>query len=546
MPSASQPSQLSRRLGSALPFGFAKRAALFTGLIWIFALAAGASTAAAKDLFVLDSQAASPGNVVEDGSGSAYVGWIHKSGSATIPDPPMFCKVPAGGTCTNPITLPIPGATSTLDEVDGVFPVLGAGSTVYVVAPRYDDNVVVVWTSTNGGESFNAGTIDPKGYSGKTDPSNALLSGKNLLIGATNPGAGFSSTPAEAGGLEKGFEFEFPGEGGVGGSDLGTNGAGNLVDTYWNLSTETVPDRTLHFYRYSGKGSVDEEKNWEGPFLVGNGEEPRVTSGAGGLFMASLDYGGASTEANTLEVREYGGTEFGPPQTLTSTSAAGLFEAGSIAESPDGSHVALVWPATSGRNPVMDLFTSSNSGASFGAASDIAPIGNSYGDDNNEVAIGNNGQGWLTYLDEGGLHLGDLNPSTAGPTPTPTPTPTRPPTYTGKTHTTSTAVGSNFLTLKVPGECLQALQPFYVGVGKKARHKIAKALRSKMKVAKVTFSFDGQKKTLKKKPFRWLITPGALTPGKKYTVKARVTALVKKNGHTKRVIKTLKGQVSVC
>ena len=196
MPSASQPSQPSRRSGLPLCFGFAKHAALLTGLIWIFGLVAGASTAAAKDIFVLDSQAASPGNVVEDGSGSAYVGWIHKSGNVNILDPPMFCKIPVGGTCTNPITLPIPGATSTLDEVNAVLPVLGSGGTVYVVGPRYDDTDVVVWTSTNGGESFNAGTIDPKGYSDKTDPSNALLSGKNLLIGATNPGAGFSSTPA--------------------------------------------------------------------------------------------------------------------------------------------------------------------------------------------------------------------------------------------------------------------------------------------------------------------------------------------------------------
>jgi len=51
------------------------------------------------------------------------------------------------------------------------------------------------------------------------------------------------------------------------------------------------------------------------------------------------------------------------------------------------------------------------------------------------------------------------------------------------------------------------------------------------------FSFDGQKKTLKQKPYRWLIRPPALTPGKKYIVKARVTALVDKHGKTKRVVK---------
>ena len=80
-----------------------------------------------------------------------------------------------------------------------------------------------------------------------------------------------------------------------------------------------------------------------------------------------------------------------------------------------GSHVAVVWPASSGGNSVMDLFSSTNYGASFSAASDVAPIGNGYGNDNNEVAVGNNGQGWLTFLGEGGLHVADLNPAPLHP-----------------------------------------------------------------------------------------------------------------------------------
>ena len=386
MPSASQASDPSRSSSSPLPFGLACRAALLTGLIWIFALAMGASTAAAKDTSVLDSQAASPGSVVEDGSGTAYVGWVHKSGSTSIANPPMFCKIPAGGTCTNPITLPIPGATSTSDEVNGVYPVLGAGATVYVVGPRYVDGDLVVWTSTNGGESFSAGTIYPKGYSDKTGPSNAVLFGASLLVGADNPGPGFSAAPA-TGGIEGGFGFESPGPGGAAAADLGLNSAGSLVEAYWNLSSPA----TVLFYRYKGIGPVDEETNWEGPISVTNGEEPRLTSGgAGGLFMVSLDYGGGS-EPNLLEVRRYGGTSFGAPQTLTTKGAAGLFEAGSIAESPDGSHVAVVWPATSGGNPVMDLFTSTNGGASFGGASVIAPLIGVYSGSDSEVAIGNDG-----------------------------------------------------------------------------------------------------------------------------------------------------------
>ncbi len=104
----------------------------------------------------------------------------------------------------------------------------------------------------------------------------------------------------------------------------------------------------------------------------------------------------------------------------------------------------------------------------------------------------------------------------------------------------------NLLTLKVPAMCLESSQPFYVGVGKKKRHGIAKSLRSKIKVVKVKFSFNGKKKVLKKRPYRWLIEPGPLAPGVKYVVKARVSVVARKHGRTRRISKTLKGTVSIC
>jgi hypothetical protein len=116
----------------------------------------------------------------------------------------------------------------------------------------------------------------------------------------------------------------------------------------------------------------------------------------------------------------------------------------------------------------------------------------------------------------------------------------------GATTTTTTPVGGELLTLKVPKACLTAEQPFYVGVGKEKRHGIAKQLHTSIKVSKITFTFDGLKKTLKKKPFRWLIKPPALAAGHPYIVKARVTVSVDKDGKTKTVVKTLKGKVSVC
>ncbi len=366
------------------------------------------SSASAKELFVLDSQATTPGNVVEDSAGNAYVGWTHRASSPGAPAPVMFCKIPAGGTCTKPITLPIPGATSEFDDVDGVFPVLGPTNTVYVVGARYTRNDVVVWTSTNGGESFNSGSIDEHGYSDKTSPSGAVLSGKSLLIAGSNSGLGSSAVPVE-GGPGANFSFASPGSGGVGGSTLGLDTSGDPVEAYWNLASPE-PTAQVLFFRYKGSGPLESEADWEGPSLVADGEEPRLAGGAGGLFLASLDYGGGSSEANLLNVRRYSGSSFGAPLTLANKASASLFAGGAIAESPNGSQVAVAWPGkTSAGEPVMDLFTSGNSGATFGASSDIAKI-EGYEDGNEALAIGNNGQGWLSYLTGGVLRVADLTP----------------------------------------------------------------------------------------------------------------------------------------
>ena len=218
-----------------------------------------AAPAGANDRFTLDAQPTSPGHVVVDAAGTAYVTWTHKSAS-TAPDSVMFCEIPLGGTCTSPKTLPIPGAVDATDEVAGVFPVLGPGSSVYVVAPRYVENDVVIWTSLDGGQSFNGGTANPGGYSGKSDPTNVLLPGNNFLIGAFNPGLGFSTTPAGGGaGSKLSFETEV---GSVGSSSMGFDGGANLVEAYWTLEGSEYP---MFFYRYKGGIPITSEGQWEGP-----------------------------------------------------------------------------------------------------------------------------------------------------------------------------------------------------------------------------------------------------------------------------------------
>jgi len=508
-------------------------------VVSLLVLAFGAAVAQANDFFTLDARPETPGRVIEDAAGNAYIAWTDE-GAAGAPNVVRYCKVPAGGTCTSPISLPIPGATGSTDSVAGAFPVFAEGH-VLVVAPRYVDDDVVVWTSTDGGASFNGGVVSAHSYSNKTDPAGVVVGeGNELLIGASNSGLGFSDLPA-TGAAGENFTFTTT-SGTIESSSLAIGTEGNPVEAYWTIGD---PDQVF-FYRFGGAGPLAEEGNWAGPSAVADGYEPKLASGPNGLFLVSQDYAAGGSEPTQLDVRKFNGTSFDAPVTLANDSSIDLFAGGAIAEAPNGL-LAVAWPGTRSADDigVMRLFVSDNGGASF-SESEVAHIGAAYSiEDNAQLAIGENGSGWLTFIDGSGLHVADLTP--ISPFVPPAAGTTIPKTYAGKTRVVSTAVGSNLLTLTVPKQCLAPSQSFFIGVGVKARHRIAKSLRSKLKVVKVTFSLDGKKlKTLKKKPFRYLVKPSALAAGSKHTVTARVTAIELKHGHEKKVVRTLVGRVSIC
>ncbi|HEX4304880.1 MAG TPA: hypothetical protein VHZ54_02480 [Solirubrobacterales bacterium] len=513
---------------------------------------APAAGARAANLLTLDPGAETPGNIVEDGAGNAYVAWAHE-GAAGSPDTPMFCKIPRGGGCPLPISLPVPAAAA--PGVGGVFPVLGTGSTVYVLAPQRLNEDVLVWTSTNGGASFGPAAAEPV-VPGKTNPTDVLLKGSTFYMGEYNPGLGFTTVGKGAGRLS----FTYTGPGGLEDSTFAFDPAGNPVEAYWESGTEHTP-RTVRFYRYGGSGPVDGESSWipheEGVSEVGAGSdvgpgsEPRLAGGPAGLLLTYQHQEEGGPTPGALVVGKYTGTGFGAPVTVGVDPDYDLFRGGAIAQSPTG-EIAVVWPWASG---ALELFTSSDGGATFSAGNPIASFPSNYYPDgtNARMTVGADGQGWLTYRDLNGLELADLAPTTTGSTAGPSPTPAasavttakKPATYGGPTKTTSLTVGGERFTLKVPKACLAPAQPFYVGVGRQKRHGLAKALRGKIKVTEVTFTFEGLKKILKKKPYRWLIVPPALAPGK-HTVRARVALLVDKKGTSKRLVKTLTGKVSPC
>src|SRR4051812_31799997 len=87
-----------------------------------------AGPASANDLFTLEAKPTSPGHLIEDAAGNAYVSWT-RAGDGIGVEATMFCKIPPGGTCSSPISLPLPGGKLS-DSASGAIPVFGAGNTV--------------------------------------------------------------------------------------------------------------------------------------------------------------------------------------------------------------------------------------------------------------------------------------------------------------------------------------------------------------------------------------------------------------------------------
>ena len=506
----------------------------------------GAAGAAANNRFTLDAGAASPGNVITDAAGTAYVAWTHAGG--TTFDTPRFCKIPRGGTCPAPLALPIPGATTISDGVAGAFPVFGAGSTMYVVAPRHVLNNVVLYTSNDGGASFDGGAIiaGPGSYSSKTNPTDVFrTAGGNFHVGAYNPGLGFSTFPAGQGAIS----FTDPGPGGVASSAMGLDASGRPVMAYWNLSTPPYP---LRFYRFGGTNPITTEANWTGPTTITNGYEPHLAGGTSGLFLVSQDYGALSTPT-VLNVRKYDGTTFGAPLTLATDPATfDLFAGGEITQSPSG-RIAVAWPGQrAGDNLfVMRLFVSTDGGASFGAPTNVAALGSGYAiEDNAQLATADDGGGWLTYRDGQGLQVADLNPvptAIAPPPPPPVapPPPVVPPPVVrppAPTKAKTATVPGATITFTVPNTCVRPGATFKVKLTWKRKKRKGNLF---VKVRSADFYLRGKRVKIDvKAPFTQTLT---VTAGSKSgsTIALRARAFIKvKRG--KSPTKSIRTTIKVC
>ncbi|HTA96069.1 MAG TPA: hypothetical protein VK730_00325 [Solirubrobacteraceae bacterium] len=413
------------------------------------------ATAQATNLFTLGSSAETNA-IVTEANGSGYVAWDQPAAKpATEPEVVQFCKIPRGGTCTSPITLPLPSGAN--EEIIQPFPVLGSHpGVVYVVGPRYiKDEDTLIWTSTDGGNTFSAAKSIHSASPDKTgvgdvllDPNTPASAGPTedyFGMAFNNPGLGFGFTANEITSGKTSFTFANPGTGGVASSTLGYV-TGTIedkstkaqihpeVEAYYNLSS---PAPEVFFYRYYAKGgNVDgEETGWEGPFKVSNGYVPRLAGGPSGLFMLSTDIApGESNEAqpSAIDVRKFNETShtFGEPVQIAKipTSAGTLFNSGDIYENPTTGYIYVAQPVINGAGEyVMRLWESTNGGATFAGERDIATIGFGYSGIP-RLAVAADGQGWLTFNDAGGQEVADLNalpapPSKSTPPPPPPPPP---------------------------------------------------------------------------------------------------------------------------
>jgi hypothetical protein len=437
----------SGRIGVVLP---ASGRRLGLSLVLALGLLALPAAASANNRFSAAAHPEGVGPIVTDASGTGYLAWVQ---SGSEPNKTFFCKIPRGGACTDTQELPLPAPhNSATENVTEPFPVLGAkAGVVYVVAPRYAKGDTLIWTSENGGATFSAPVKKP--YSNSSGVGDVLrnplsptgsATSDQFDIAAFNAKLGFS----EVGDLVSGFALTFASSGAFGqGSTLGFTEAGAPVEAYWSFAAPYEVE-----FLYLTKPPSSTEGNWSPPNLVVKGYEPRLASGPKGLFLLSTDVASGEEQPTLLDVRRWSETSktFGAP-TLVATITPGvfsLFNGGGLYENPETGALYVAAPIAGSGSTVMHLWESTDGGASFHGHREVAVINGGYNGPP-RLAVAADGQGWITFTDEGGAEVADLNPLTTTTTTTtqgaaaPAPPPPTP------TALTTTESGAGFLSASV-------------------------------------------------------------------------------------------------
>lgn len=415
------------------------------------------ASAPANNLFSVDPNTESPGPIVTESKGYGYVAWEHKPSNGIEANKTFFCRIPRGGSCASPQQLPLPGGGGNSEEsVSQAFAVLGAtAGVVYVVAPRYVPGDTLIWTSESGGEKFSAAK-KVSVYADGSDVGDVLRNPLSSTAQPTSDNFDVASFNTEVGFTEVGdldlapFKLRFKEDKNGQGSTLGFTAKGLPVEAYWSFAS---PYEVA--FNYLIGGSASEEKNWSLPQKVTNGYEPRLASGPSGVFLLSTDTASGEEQPTQLDVRKFNETThaFGPPTTVASIPASlfSLFTGGGIFENPETGTLYVVSPTENGAGShVMVLWESSDGGQTFHGQREIAAINGGYAGPP-RLAVAADGQGWLTFEDEGGVEVADLNaPTPYSPPVVVSHTAPLPPPVATATTTTQSGGGISGSSLTVP------------------------------------------------------------------------------------------------
>jgi hypothetical protein len=266
---------------------------------------------------VVVGQGADPGLAV-DAAGTAYIAWNGTEPSATSLH---FCRLARGAsTCAGAGTFAVPAGTTSLYRPF----VSVSGGLVQITQSRYgfaagSFNQVIQFTSTDGGNTFDAGTA---------------VGTITFNEAANGPGGVAAVTFATTGG----GSFQLMRAGNAASAllsgDHPYDGAVGVTPTGQLLTIFDDGGGNAQFHLQSGAGDANDPGTWGAPVDIGVESYPRLAGGPAGLFLLG------ENASRGLEVRKWNGTTFGAPVRIGTGNEAP--QAGFSQDA--GGRLHAVWP----------------------------------------------------------------------------------------------------------------------------------------------------------------------------------------------------------
>ncbi len=383
-----------------------------------------------------------------DGAGTAYIAWngIESTGPNTL----YFCRLPRGGTaCQNPSTVVSTTGNSLTAPIAAV-----DGATVRIVSYRYgegvpDSSATYVFTSTDGGNTFDAGT-----QAGNVP----------IRDGVFGPGVGFSlvTSAFSGGGVYQRIEADGTPKATSSAQFSTTHvyeGAIGLADANTPVVTYTNGSGQGKVWRCEGCDPAVKDPNdinsWTGGDDIGNADDAHFAGGPIGLFLKTSD----SLTGGNLIVRKYAAGGFGPAVTIP--GATGEHPQSHMTQDPGG-RLHVVWPRIDTDANRLYYATSDDganwvTGALHQGTELLYDVRAAAAPDHVGLAV------WDTGGSASEVHYIPMGPAPPQPVPIEqTPSTPATPTYSGPSRPVRLADRQATYTLTVPRNCLQPGQRFRV------------------------------------------------------------------------------------